>query len=853
MNKKRIYRILFVLLTFLTIAGVAGILLQQYFNDKIRDLFIRELNKQLSAEVQVQQVKLSVFRDFPSASVRVTGLTMKEAVKRPNKGILMKAGLISLRFSLFDLFTNNISVTNIMISNAKFNMREYRDGTDNYHFWKSSGAKTGKDLKIDLQKIIILNSRITYLDESSGEDYRFMLKETLMKGKFSSDEYLLDASGDLNIELFTSNHINYLKDRNTALEIIMKIEDSKGFYQIQKGNIRFAELGLGVKGTILHSDNLKEIDLSIETTSATLSELVSTIPAKYLKQLDDYRFEGDAMLTAKVKGSYNGSEIPAIQAQLSLVEGVIGKKSARVSLEDVSLSATYNSGQNRNNEQLSINEIKGKLRNGFISGNLKMTGFKSSMIKATLKADVDLNDAKELLNTDTITEMNGRLLLDGVFEGRLADLNKPALTDLPRCRLSGKLQVSKAVLGLKGYSIPMEKIDGEMIFANNSLQLRNLSFLMGKSDFKAKGNVENLMAWLLVKNQKLSFQGDISSNRTDWDEISESSSGSGEYHFTLPSDIEIQGLRLHVKNFTFRKFQAASISADLKMKNKVISATNILMQSMKGVVSGQASINGSSQDHALIQCKVTISKVNLKSLFAEFGNFGTTDLTYENLDGTITADVVFASVMYPNLDMDLPSVKAHADIRVENGRLVNYEPMKGLSKFLRVEDLADIRFETLQNQIDIANRIIYIPVMQIKSSAIDLNLMGTHTFDNELDYHFSLSLADLMAAKFNKRNPGYNKTSEFGPIEDDGRGRTMVYVSMTGTVDNPVFAYDKKAVRDKIASQLKSQKVELKEVFKKEFGGGQDSIMSKQQTKEKTIQKKQEEGKFVIEWDDDKK
>ena len=144
--------------------------------------------------------------------------------------------------------------------------------------------------------------------------------------------------------------------------------------------------------------------------------------------------------------------------------------------------------------------------------------------------------------------------------------------------------------------------------------------------------------------------------------------------------------------------------------------------------------------------------------------------------------------------------------------------------------------------------------MKIKSSAIDLSLMGTHTFDNEIDYHFSLALADLMAAKFNKRNPGYNKQSEFGPIEDDNRGRTMVYVSMTGTVDDPEFAYDKKAVRDKLSSELKNQKNELKEVFRKEFGGSSsDTIRKSQQMKEKAIQKKQEEGKFVIEWDDDKK
>ena len=102
---------------------------------------------------------------------------------------------------------------------------------------------------------------------------------------------------------------------------------------------------------------------------------------------------------------------------------------------------------------------------------------------------------------------------------------------------------------------------------------------------------------------------------------------------------------------------------------------------------------------------------------------------------------------------------------IEDGRLVNYSPMQSLSSYLKVDDLTDIRFATLHNQIDIANQVIYIPSMQIKSSALDLQLMGTHTFKNGLDYHFTIALADLLASKFKKRNKGYDNQAEFGPVE----------------------------------------------------------------------------------------
>jgi len=132
------------------------------------------------------------------------------------------------------------------------------------------------------------------------------------------------------------------------------------------------------------------------------------------------------------------------------------------------------------------------------------------------------------------------------------------------------------------------------------------------------------------------------------------------------------------------------------------------MHTCQGKVTGQFNINAQAEKYALLQARARLDKVNVKMLFAQFGNFGQDDLKDENLEGMVTSDVIFAGSMKNNLEIDLNSIKTHADIMIENGRLVNYSPMQSLSSFLKVEDLTDIRFATLQNQIDIANQVIYI-------------------------------------------------------------------------------------------------------------------------------------------------
>ena len=64
---------------------------------------------------------------------------------------------------------------------------------------------------------------------------------------------------------------------------------------------------------------------------------------------------------------------------------------------------------------------------------------------------------------------------------------------------------------------------------------------------------------------------------------------------------------------------------------------------------------------------------------------------------------------------------------------------------------------------------------------------------------------------------------------------------------------DKKAMREKISGDMKAQKTELKEALRREFKWGVADTTRKSQNLDKNTLNKQEQGKFVIEWDDDKK
>jgi hypothetical protein len=136
--------------------------------------------------------------------------------------------------------------------------------------------------------------------------------------------------------------------------------------------------------------------------------------------------------------------------------------------------------------------------------------------------------------------------------------------------------------------------------------------------------------------------------------------------------------------------------------------------------------------------------------------------------------------------------------------------------------------------VRISNRKIFIPNMEINSSALNITGSGTHDFDNMIDYKLQLLLSDILGKKVKDQN------TEFGQIEDDGLGKTKLFLTMKGQVDDPKFGYDKKGVVQKIKSDFKADGQNLKNILKQEFGSHKHDTT--------TVQKKKKE-EMQIDWD----
>jgi hypothetical protein len=266
----------------------------------------------------------------------------------------------------------------------------------------------------------------------------------------------------------------------------------------------------------------------------------------------------------------------------------------------------------------------------------------------------------------------------------------------------------------------------------------------------------------------------------------------------------------------------------------------IVLSTMDGSITTSGLIDGSDSTKLLITCFSEVNNINVTKMFESFENFGQTSVTDKNIKGVTTAKIQFASVLSPELKMDLDKLYAGVDMIIVNGEINNVESMKSMSRFIELKDLENVRFSTLKNQIELKNQMITIPKMEVKSNAINIVASGTHSFNNEINYKIKLSLNELLSKKAKQAK---KENDEFGEVSDDGLGRTNIFLSMTGTVDKPVIRYDSKGAIQNVKQDLKVEKQTLKSILKDEFG-----LFKKDSTIKSNTPK--DDAKFILKWDE---
>ena len=771
----------------LAFTGITGLVIGYFYGDEVKQYVVQEINKQLDTEVSVKNIDFSVLKKFPYASLEFSDVIAKEAVIRIGpKDTLFYAGKIFLQFNIVDIFKKKYHIKKIEINNAYAMPVIDEKGNDNYHFWKASEDDTsGNAFSFALERVLLKNIKVVYSNEASGQNISFDINKTVLNGNFSNDKYDMSFNSDLFVNHLLFEKINYMKEQNIKLDMVLTVNNKNNSYSISKGIMVVSQLKFDVLGKVFSVDDGTGLDLAINGKDMDIPAIFSLLPEKYKSIAKDYSSNGVFYFESTLTGEITPHTNPSFNAEFGITNGEVFQKSASIKLRNVNLKGRYGTGKQNRMETnfIEVNEFTATLGKGKLSGNFGIENFSSPKIHLSTVSEIDLAELQDFIQLDTIQAVRGNLKIDATFWGNIKDPKNYTIEDFKRSRTSGQMNFSDMKFAIKGNALDYNNINGQFLFDNNDIIINNLIGNISSSNFELKGFFRNIISYFFIEEQKLTVDATLRSANINLDELLSANFSPGSdstYNLRFSKNAGFY-LTVDIDKLTFRKFEGKNINGKIILKDEKFLANPVSLQAMDGEVTAAGIIDGSDGATFLITCDATVKNIDIQKLFYQFENFGQNIMEDKHIKGVAFANIGFVSVMNSNLQIDPDKIYTHASLSIEKGELINFEPMKELSSFIKVSELEHIKFSSLKNEIEIRNQEIYIPKMEVNSNALNISISGSHTFNNEIDYRFKVLLSDLLAQKARKAK---KENEEFGFMVGV-RGNTLVNVPLHAVAKGP--------------------------------------------------------------------
>ena len=820
------------------------VILAKVYNKEIKRYALETFNQYLTAQVHVGNVQLDLLRRFPQATLIFENVHIEDANDAAAGDTMLYAKELLLKFDFLEVFNGHYTIEQIEAHNALLNLSVNSDGKENYLIWKQNDSVEKKQFQFQLKNVICIDTKVIYNNELTDQFYSGNASEIDLAGAFYENNFDLSVQSDLIISSARIGKINYVHNERAKIETILSVDKKNRIYTIDQGKAKIGQLNFSIDGN--YQAESSQCDLNVEGKELLLHEVFTVFPSVYFERFAKYKSDGVLSFKSSIKGSCTKNRVPEIHAEFSVKEGQLVEPKSGMQLHNLHLAGTFT---NSNFGALKIEKLSGSLLNSTFNGALVLANFDTPDLDISIDGKLELASLQSFFQFKSIESLNGQLNFNAHVLGR---------SESGRFRTKkskGNFTIENANLKTKLNDLEYSNLNGAFSLDNENATISGCSGNIFNSDFNVAGVLRNLIPFILGNEEVLTIEADLDSRFIDLSKITAMASSAHEAQSSAPQSILPNNLAFNlnatVETLTYGQFDATDLRGIASLKNRVLKARNVRFRANEGTYRGDFEFDGSNANNYLFSANGKCSAVKINNLFEEFNNFGQTFLQSNHVNGSADVTFDFACALDNGFAVKPETILSKSGIQVVDGELNNLQSMQEIATYLEdnklirpfvntaliSEKLSEIRFSKLSNTIEIKNKNIMIPRMEISSSVMDIEIKGEHSFDNRINYGFNFRLRDVLMKE--------NNDEEFGYVVDDGSGY-RIFLSMTGTVDAPVFGIDKEEKRLAKREKRKQEKQTLKSVLKADLGlykNDSSVVPTNRSNKRNNVQ-------FEIDWDE---
>jgi hypothetical protein len=752
-----------------------------------------------------------------------------------------------------DIVNGIYNINDIVINNAVFNLRINKDGTNNFNFI-SSNQEDSSSYFLNLSSVKIVNTVFNYINSATHQEASILINEVDFSGVFIPANFNITLNGKTKLEIYRNRGRNILKNKNIDLKVQLVIDTKTGYYNLKKGFVRYQGIPLNLNGEIELFDKSIGINATLKSNNVSVSQIIKNFPKETKTIVDNYDLEGVLDIKADIKGKFGGKYIPKMDISMNLIDFSFAISDNKLRFSSLTANVEYSNGQYHNlkSSSLLIKSLSTESNIGKIRGDFNIYNFWKPSLRAKFNSTFDLEKLQSIIDIDTISILKGNIDLSSDIGLKLM-FNDSGNWDIFNLSMKNKFEIKNAKFALDGSDVSYDSINMKAELLDNRLNISKLKLNSANTNLLAKGTISNLPISAFYKgDDMLNIKLILSANTISFKQILASLPSSTESNDSRFSSNLSVDIGFNFDQFVYGNITTKNAKGNFSMHNRKISIRNIGLNVFEGALKSDLFIDGSEQNKYILKSQGVFNKVKIDQVFRGFNNFDQSVLTDKNINGRLTSNYILSLSFDKDWNSISSSIELSSDIVIEDGVLKDMKSLDALKTYTKIDDFSVIKFSTIKNNISVKNSLITIPNMEINSDKMGLSLRGTHSFNNEYEYHVSVLLSEVMGRKYEN-----TLSTEFGEIENDASGRSKLFFIITGKGDTFEVKYDKSGLKKKLKQDLVEEKNSLKEALNKEFGWFKKEAEKQREDSINNVKSKKTEnteikdGGFSIEWDDE--
>lgn len=831
-----------------------------FLKGKIADIIKNKVNNSINATFDFSEADLSLFRSFPNATVTLNDITLIN--KAPFLGdTLFASNKVTLDMSIKELFKDAnepIIIKSLILDGPQLNVKVDKEEKANYDIAINDGSSsvdtssTESGFTLSMESYAINNANIKYNDLSSGISFVISEMNHSGNGDLSLENSELDTetSGLVSFEMDSTQ---YLNKNPVQLKALIGVDLKENKYSFLKNEAMVNQLALVFEGFVKLNEDNQEVNISFKTPSSDFKNFLAVIPAAYSKNIEQVSTTGNFTVAGEFNGIVDDDHIPQFKIDINSDNASFKypdlPKSVRNVFIDTEISnntgivedtyvdirkLSFMIDEDKFNMVAKISDLMGNTKvNAKIDGKMNLAN-----ISKAYPVPADLN-LKGILNADISTAFD------------MASIEKKKYENTK----------TNGTLNLKDFEYKSDEFPNPIILKSTSVTfnpatvtLNKLEGATGKTDFDASGTINNLLGFMF-NNENVEGIFNLKSNTFAINDfmVAETATGnsggengspttSTEEKIKIPSFLDCT-INASANTVIYDNLTLKDVKGTLRIKDEKAILTNMTSSIFDGklALNGEVSTKDATPTFAM---KLGMESFKIAETFKALEMFRTLAPIAKILQGTLNSDVQISGSLKDDFTPNLSTISGNilAELMTNQIDAKSAPLLSELDSKLSFLNLEKLNLKDLKTALTFEDGVVKVKPFTIKYQDFAINVAGSHTFDQKLNYAATIEVP----AKY----LGKDITNLIAKIDE--KSLENLTIPVTANIGG---GYTSPTVTTDLTSGIKNLTAQLVEIEKQKLiNKGKDKakdfigelITKNQKATDSTKKKNQESAKDVI-------